>query len=98
MFVIFVEGLVMFFLVNEIVDNEFVFFIIFGDEFGYEFEFLFKEKEVVKFNNNNFGWRMLDGSRKEVDFFRFFVNFVRENDWLGEEEEDDIFVFLFEEE
>ncbi|KAG2324117.1 hypothetical protein Bca52824_006845 [Brassica carinata] len=50
-----------------------------------------KEKEAVKSNNNS-GWRMMDGSRKEVDLFRLLVNSVRENDRLGEEEEDDILV------
>ncbi|CAN7065097.1 unnamed protein product [Brassica rapa subsp. trilocularis] len=85
-------------LVNETVDNESASSIISGDESGYESEPSLKEKEAAKSNNNNSGWRMLDGSRKEVDLFRLLVNSVRENDRLGEEEEDDILVSSPEEE
>lgn len=79
-------------LVNEPVDNESASSISSGDESGYDSEPSLKEKEAVKSNNNNSGWRMMDGSRKEVDLFRLLVNSVRENDRLSEEEEDDILV------
>ncbi|KAF3589131.1 hypothetical protein F2Q69_00025925 [Brassica cretica] len=85
------EGLATPALVNEPVDNESASSISSGDESGYESEPSLKEKEAAKSNNNS-GWRMLDGSRKEVDLFRLLVNSVRENDRLGEEEEDDILV------
>ncbi|KAG2324123.1 hypothetical protein Bca52824_006851 [Brassica carinata] len=78
-------------LVNEPMDNESASSISSGDESGYDSEPSLKEKEAVKSNNNS-GWRMMDGSRKEVDLFRLLVNSVRENDRLGEEEEDDILV------
>ncbi|CAH8308235.1 unnamed protein product [Eruca vesicaria subsp. sativa] len=75
-------------LVNEPMDNESASSISSGDESGYDSEPSQKEKEAVKSNSNAGGWRMLDGSRKEVDLFRLLVNSVRENDRLGEEEDD----------
>ncbi|ESQ45924.1 hypothetical protein EUTSA_v10010079mg [Eutrema salsugineum] len=80
------EGLNTFTFPNEPIDNESASYISSGDESGYESEPSLKDKEVK--SNNNSGWRMMDGSHKEVDLFRLLVNSVWDKDRLGEEEEE----------